>query len=125
MTMETERRDLIYVQIIEQVKLDIACGKYPNGTRLPSVRQYAKEMGVNPNTVQKALVMLEDEGILFTKRTAGRFVTNNLRLLEKLKSSLAEEETDRALFCLKRLGYTKEEIVERMQNRYDELDVNA
>ncbi|MDO5695887.1 MAG: GntR family transcriptional regulator [Eubacteriales bacterium] len=121
MSYEKVRRDLIYVRIIEQVKLDIASGRYPNGTRLPSVRRYAKDLGVNPNTVQKALVMLEDEGILFTKRTAGRFVTNNKRSLDNLRQTLADEEVGRAMHCLKRLGYSTEEMNELVKRTWRKL----
>ena len=67
----------IYQQIMEQIKAMIATGVLTSGDKLPSVRELAVEAGVNPNTMQKALSELEREGLLCSKRTSGRFVTDN------------------------------------------------
>lgn len=112
MKAEELRRDLLCRGIIDQVKLEIASGRYGNGKRLPSVRQYAKELGVNPNTVQKALLQLEEEGYLFTKRTAGRFVTNNLPLLERLKTSIKDEAVKRVVTIFQDMGHDKASLEE-------------
>ena len=67
----------IYAQLIEQIKMAIVSGEFPAGERLPSVRELAAETGVNPNTMQRAMTELERDGLVYSQRTAGRFVTEN------------------------------------------------
>ena len=66
------------------IKVDIISGQLKSGERLPSVRDLALQNKVNPNTMQKALVELEDEGLVYTERTNGKFVTENKELIEKI-----------------------------------------
>ena len=71
------RSDLpIYSQLVEQIKLAIVSGVFAPGMRLSSVRDMAAEAGVNPNTLQRALQELERQGLVYSQRTTGRFVTD-------------------------------------------------
>ena len=79
----------IYAQIMERITMDIISGIYAPGAKLPSVRDLAQEAGVNPNTMQKALSELERTGLLFSQRTSGRFITEDLAMIEKTKVDLA------------------------------------
>ena len=67
----------IYAQLIEQIELMIVSGMYPPGAKLPSVRDLAADAAVNPNTMQRALSQLETDGLLYTQRTSGRYVTED------------------------------------------------
>ena len=80
----------IYTQLIQQVKVGIVTGAFPPGERLPSVRDLATEAGVNPNTMQRALAELERDGLVYSQRTAGRFVTEDNTMINAAKRSLAE-----------------------------------
>ena len=84
----------IYVQLIERIKLLIVSGAYPAGSRLPSVRDMASEASVNPNTLQKALSELEREGLVYTQRTSGRFVTEDENMIKQVKKELAIEQIE-------------------------------
>ena len=84
----------IYIQLVEKIRLEIVSGKLKSGERLPSVRELALIARVNPNTMQKALGQLEDEGLIYTERTNGKFVTDNKELIGKIKSKLAEEKVN-------------------------------
>ena len=75
----------IYIQLVEKIRLEIISGKLKSGERIPSVRELALTARVNPNTMQKALVELENEGLVYTERTNGKFVTDNKELIEKIK----------------------------------------
>ncbi len=97
----------IYAQIAEQVKLRIIAGLYPVGTRLPSVRELAAEAAVNPNTMQRALSELEREGLLYSERTSGRFVTEDGARIAKIKEELAQEVIDDFFARMERLGYVR------------------
>lgn len=101
----------IYLQIMEQLEQMIASGLLTPGGRLPSVREFASEAGVNPNTMQKALTELEKQGIVYSQRTAGRFVTDDPERLKALRTELAVKEAKGFLNAMKRLGYTEEETL--------------
>ena len=77
----------IYIQLVEKLRLEIVSGKLKQGERLPSVRELALIARVNPNTMQKALVELENEGLVYTERTNGKFVTTDIKLIEKVKKN--------------------------------------
>ena len=94
MTWELKNDRPIYAQLIEQIKLRIISGFYRPGERLPSVRDMAAEAAVNPNTMQRALSELERDGLLYTQRTSGRFITEDTGLIEAAKKALAQEQID-------------------------------
>lgn len=101
----------IYSQLIEQVKVGIVSGAFPPGERLPSVRDLAVEAGVNPNTMQRALTELERDGLVYSQRTAGRFVTEDTEMIRTAKEELAHRQIKGFLTAMLRLGYEKTEIL--------------
>ena len=101
----------IYTQLIQQVKVGIVTGAFPPGERLPSVRDLATEAGVNPNTMQRALAELERDGLVYSQRTAGRFVTEDDTMINQAKRSLAERHVKTFLEAMLRLGFRKDEII--------------
>ena len=100
----------IYTQLVEQIKVAIVTGVFPPGERLPSVRDLATEAGVNPNTMQRALAQLESEQLVYSQRTAGRFVTEDSRVIDAAKRELAQRHVERFLAAMHRLGIKQEEI---------------
>ena len=105
----------IYAQIVERIQLQIVSGIYKPGDKLPSVRELAAVAGVNPNTMQKALVELENEGLVYTERTNGKFVTENVELIEKIKNELAKEKVNNYLNDMKNIGITYNEALKYLQ----------
>ena len=115
------RSDLpIYSQLVEQIKLGIVSGKLLPGERLMSVRDMATEAGVNPNTMQRALQELERDGMVYSQRTAGRFVTENMQVIERAKKKFAEEQIRSFLEAMKKLGYQWEEILALLKEKEEE-----
>ena len=112
----------IYAQLIAQIKVCIVSGAFPPGERLPSVRDLATEAGVNPNTMQRALTELERDGLVYSQRTAGRFVTEDQTMIEAAKRGLAEGHIQTFLAAMRRLGYGKEDILNllRQENEKEE-----
>ena len=94
----------IYAQIIEHLERGILSGEYPPGGDIPSVRTLALEAEVNPNTMQKALAELEAQGLLQTHRTAGRTVTEDKTMIDKLKSDLASAQVEAFFEGMKSIG---------------------
>ncbi len=105
----------IYIQLVEIIRTQIVSGKLQKGERLLSVRELALTMKVNPNTMQKALVELESEGLIHTERTNGKFVTENEELIEKIKKELAKEKVNTYLNSMKDIGINFEEAINYLQ----------
>ena len=106
------RNDLpIYSQLIEQIKLAIVSGVFAPGMRLSSVRDMAAEAGVNPNTLQRALQELERQGLVYSQRTNGRYVTEDTNVIEETKRALAQGQLAAFLDAMKKLGYERAGII--------------
>ena len=103
----------IYLQIVELIKADIISGVYQPGEKLPSVRDLAAEASVNPNTMQKALTELERSGLVYTQRTSGRFITEDVSKMTELKEQLAREQIQLFLKNMEQPGIRKEDIRRR------------
>lgn len=100
----------IYIQLVEKLKLAIVAGEYLAGERLPSVRDLAMEIKANPNTVQRALVDLEQTGLIYTQRTNGKFVTEDKELVQKIREELAKETFNKFQENMKQLGFGEDEM---------------
>lgn len=107
----------IYQQIISQIKERIVAGEWKAGDKLKSVRELALEAGVNPNTMQKALAELEREGLVYSQRTAGRFVSDNKEKTDRLLEEMTMECIKTFVAQMEKMGYKKEQIIE-MLNKY-------
>lgn len=110
----------IYTQIIEQMELKISSGIYPLGSRLPSVRDLAQEASVNPNTMQRALAKLEENGLLYTNRTSGRFVTEDINMIKQVKNKLAQDQVNEFLKKMGELGFENEDILSIVKKLMEE-----
>ena len=116
------RQDLpIYTQLIEQLTLAIISGEYPAGARLPSVRDLALEAGVNPNTMQRALSELERVGLVYSLRTAGRFVTEDFDAVERARLRIANEKAAEFLAAMEKLGFSRAQIPALLQQAKEEI----
>ena len=102
----------IYSQLIEQIELRIVSGMYPAGGKLPSV---------NPNTMQKALSELEREGLVYSQRTSGRFITEDVTMIQKIKDNLAKQLISEFLEKMNQLGYSKKETMEKIETVLKEM----
>ena len=105
----------IYSQLVDKLRQRIVTGEYPPGSRVAPVRELAEEAGVNPNTMQRALSELEAHGLVYTQRTAGRFVTEDAELIAALRAELARQRLKRFLSEMEALGFTRREITELME----------
>lgn len=107
----------IYTQLIEQIELKICSGIYQPGSKMPSVRDLAAEAAVNPNTMQRALSELENAGLLYSQRTTGRFVTEDINLIKETRAKISQEHIHQFLNKMSELGFNNEEIIEILTNK--------
>ena len=105
MNFEFDNNIPIYIQLVEQLKIYIISGKINPGERLPSVRDLALETRVNPNTMQKALVELEELKLIYTERTNGKYVTSDQKLIDKLKNEYAYQLSKDFLASMEHIGF--------------------
>ena len=110
----------IYLQLMERIQHDIISGTYKPGDKLPSVRELAMEASVNPNTMQKALSELERIGLVHSRRTSGRFITEDETMIKQLKTETATEHISEFLKSMEHLGFTRPEILELVQDTMKE-----
>lgn len=110
----------VFIQIMEKLKLDIVTGKYLPGDKLPSVRDLANEASVNPNTMQRAFSELEREGLVYTQRTNGRFITEDTDLIDLLKQKMAFDSISQFLKSMRQLGFSEEETLQLLKEALKE-----
>ena len=103
----------VYLQIIDQVKRDVALGRLAKEERLPTVRQLAQQLAINPNTIAKAYRQLEQEGIIVTRSGAGAFIANLDSLLSKsVRRRLICDELERIVVEAFHMQIDKETIAD-------------
>lgn len=107
----------IYIQLVEQLRIHIISGRLSAGERLPSVRDLALQLKVNPNTLQKALSELEEAGLIFTERTNGKFVTEDLTLIEKERQEYANALSEKFVLNMQNIGFSKSEAIKYLEGR--------
>jgi len=114
----------IYLQIIRHVKQSIAAGTAGDGDEMPSRRVLSALLGVNPNTVQKAYRLLEEEGIIESRSGAKSYLVLDAEKVQRIREELLESDVQGVITTLKRMGLPKEEaisLVDRLWEREREV----
>ena len=107
----------LYVQIIEHIKMYIVSGKFSPEDKLPSVRELSLMFNVNPNTIQKALAELENEGLIVTERTTGKYVTDNVEIIKKIRDKTLNNMIEDFYKSMSWFGLSRREVVEVLISR--------
>ena len=110
----------VYLQIAQRIRRSVLSGEYPPGGQIPSVRQLALEAAVNPNTVQHAFSDLENEGIIISKGTQGRYVTEDRQIIEQMRQAIAMECVRGFLQDLKQLAIDGEQAISMIKEVMNE-----
>lgn len=110
----------IYMQIMNSIRDAIASGELAAGDKVPSVREFASEFEVNPNTMQRALMELEREGILVSERAIGRFVTDDRSRIDAMRREAGSRAADAFIRQMADLGFSEEEMLDFFRERYGE-----
>ena len=105
----------IYIQLLEYLKIYLISGVFKCGDKLPSVREFATTFKVNPNTMQKALVELEEMDLIYTERTNGKYVTKDEKLIEKLKDEYAMALAKSYFQGMKKIGLGKADSIKYLE----------
>lgn len=105
----------VYLQIAERIIKSVLSGKYVAGEQIPTVRQLALEAAVNPNTVQHAFAELENEGIIISKGTVGRYVTDDTEIIEACRKRMAKQLVKSFVKNAVQLGVSEEQCLEMIE----------
>lgn len=116
--MKFDSKESIYLQIFNEYKKYIELGVYKNNDKLPSVRTLAEQFGINPNTVQRAYQLLEENGYTSTLSKKGVYVCFEKK--ENLQDIL--EEAKKQLKLLKNSNLSKEELLKVVEEVYNDRD---
>lgn len=108
----------IYIQLLDYIKTYIISGQIKSGEKLPSVREFSNMFKVNPNTMQKALIELEELKLIYTERTNGKYVTKDKKLIEKIKKEYATTIVNNYFDNMKKIGFDEIEAFNYL-NRKD------
>ena len=111
MSLNFDNNIPIYIQLSEQLKIEIISGNIAIGERLLSVRDLAFKYKVNPNTMQRAMTELEETGLIYTERTNGKFVTNDMELILKYKKEYAQNLANKFFESMCEIGFSKAEAI--------------
>ena len=109
----------IYIQLLEYMKIYLISGVFKCGEKLPSVREFSTTFKVNPNTMQKALAELESMNLIYTERTNGKYVTNDTKLIDKLKDEYAITLAKSYFEGMKRIGLGKADSIKYLEGIND------
>lgn len=111
MSWEFDSNKPIYIQLVDALKMKILSGEFQPGSKMLTVRALAAEAEVNPNTMQRALSELEREELMYSQRTKGRFVTDDIDKINNMKKNMANDRIDSLKEFLIQLGYSTDEII--------------
>ena len=109
----------IYMQIILHVKRGIAAGTIQDGDELPSRRLLSTLLGMNPNTVQKAYKMLEEEGLIASHSGAKSYMVLTTETIEKVRKELLEGDAVNMVAAMKQMGLSKAEALRLLEQYWD------
>ena len=109
----------IYLQIIRHMKQGVMAGTIVDGDELPSRRVLSALLGVNPNTIQKAYKLLEEEGLIQSHSGAKSYMILNELKIQEIRTELLENDAKNAVKMLKQMGITLEEAISLIEKHWD------
>jgi GntR family transcriptional regulator len=107
----------LYEQILDQIRSLVAKGEIGLGEKIPSVRELAQALKINPNTVMRAYQELERDGLTEKRRGQGTFITTSLDQVEGFRQELAQRTINDFLRKMENLGYSQDDIIKTIQRK--------
>ncbi len=119
MSWQFNNKEPVFIQIASKLLWDIVNGAYSPDEQIPSVRQLAMQASVNPNTMQKALSRLEEQGILCSHGTVGRFVTSDTQALAFAREEMRRQAVRDILEQARAIDVSAEELITYIKEEYE------
>ena len=115
--LDYQGRNPIYEQIVSTIERYVALGVLKPNEQMPSIRELAANLGINPNTVKKAYDILEHKKVITTISTKGTFISNHTNEVLESKKQEELEKLKIQVELLKNLGITEKEIIATIKNQ--------
>ena len=109
--MEFDNSIPIYMQVINKIKKDIVSGTLKPGDKMPSTRDLAKKLGINPNTAARVYKEMERDNLCYTKRGLGTYITESTDIIELIRKETADELINNFINGMLQLGFNYEEMI--------------
>ncbi|KOS60218.1 GntR family transcriptional regulator [Lysinibacillus agricola] len=119
MTVKFNNRDPVYVQVIRHFKEQIAKGYFEPGQEIPSRRELANQLKINPNTAQRAYKEMEEQGLIFTEGNMPSCITKDEAVLKSVREELIIEAVDLFLGSIKSIDVPLSEVLELVKKKHD------
>lgn len=117
-------RDPIYLQVIDYFRKMIVSGQLETGEELPSRRQIAQKLGINPNTVQRAFSEMEENEWIYTEPNRPSRVTQNLEVVKQIKQEFVQEAIEEFVISIQTIDITFEEVTDLLLQELQKQDTN-
>jgi GntR family transcriptional regulator len=118
MNVNFNNRDPVYLQIIRYFKEKIVNGELEPGEEIPSRRELANRMKVNPNTAQRAYKEMEEQGLIYTERNHPSKITTDTKILGKVREELIVEAVDTFVTSVRSINVPVEELLDLVRSKY-------
>ncbi|OEH94554.1 GntR family transcriptional regulator [Bacillus solimangrovi] len=119
MGVKFNNRDPVYVQVIHYFKEQIATGIFEPGQEVPSRRELANKMKINPNTAQRAYKEMEEQGLIFTERNLPSRITRDEQVLKMVREELILDAVDKFIHSVKSINVSLPEVLELVEKKYE------
>src|SRR5690625_983197 len=120
MKLDFNKRDPVYIQVIQYFKEQIAVGKFKPGQEIPSRRELASKLKINPNTAQRAYKEMEEQGLIFTEGNSPSQITKNEEVLETVREELILKAVETFIDSVQAINAPLEEVLELIKENYDQ-----
>lgn len=120
MKLEFNNRDPVYVQVIRYFKEQIAVGTYEPGQEIPSRRELANRLKINPNTAQRAYKEMEEQRLIFTEGNLPSRITKDEKVLEEVREELMLEAANLFIDSVQSINVSLEEAIDLIKENYNQ-----
>ncbi|WP_414839487.1 GntR family transcriptional regulator [Carnobacterium sp. TMP28] len=118
MNIQFNKRDPIYLQVIQYFKQEMAIAHLKPGQEIPSRRDLANQLKINPNTAQKAYKEMENSGLIYTEGNLPSRITEDSHVLKNIRKELIDEATDHFIAAIKPIHVPLDELVDLVTEKY-------
>ncbi|GAB3807150.1 GntR family transcriptional regulator [Virgibacillus kimchii] len=118
MNVNFNKRDPVYVQVVRHFKERMATGLLEPGQEIPSRRELANQLKINPNTAQRAYKEMEEQGLIYTERNQPSKITKDEKILGSVREELISEAVDAFVSSIRPINVPLEEIIRLVKEQY-------
>ncbi|GAA0431030.1 GntR family transcriptional regulator [Lentibacillus halophilus] len=119
MNVQFNKRDPVYVQVIRHFKEQIATGVLEPGQEIPSRRELANRLKINPNTAQRAYKEMEEAGLIYTERNLPSKITKDEQVLGAVREELIDDAVDTFVHAIRSINVSAEDVLDRVKEKLE------